>query len=126
MATKTSKKIKKIKLELTLLSIFLWSHFALFLLGWVFALGILAGRGLLPGSISEIGNPLKKFRGKVTQNRDFEYKKPEEEDPAFNFYDNLESKKNEVKKKSLPPKEKETSQAITLSRGEADYSSERC
>jgi len=121
---KGKKKPVKIKIELTPLSIFLWSLFLLFMLGWVFVLGILAGRGLLPGAIPEIENPLKKLRGTVSQNEEYEYKKPKK-DPAFNFYDNLENKKNEVKNKSLPPKEKEPTQKITLSRDEKTYPSER-
>jgi len=112
---KGSKKPKKIKIELTPLSTFLWSLFLFFLLGWVFFLGIIAERDLLPGAISGIENSFKKTRETTNSKERFDYQKPEE-DPAFNFYDNLESKKNEVRKKSYPPKEKEPSQAITLSR----------
>ena len=106
------------KIELTPFSTFLWSLFLLFLLAWVFVLGILAGRGLLPGTISGFENPFKKFKEAVSQKEEYEYKKPEE-DPKFNFYDNLESKKNEVKRKIFPPKENTPSQEITLSRDES-------
>ena len=121
---KESKKPKKIKIELTLFAAFLWSLFLLFLLAWVFVLGILAGRGLMPGVISGIENPFKKLRETVGQKEEYEYEKPKK-DPAFNFYDNLESKKNEVKRKSIPPKEKEPPQKITLSRDETVKSPER-
>ena len=66
---KESKKPKKIKIELTPFSTFLWSLFLLFLLAWVFVLGILAGRGLLPGTISGPGNPFKKVKEVVSQGR---------------------------------------------------------
>ena len=118
MAKKESKKANKIKIELTSLSIFLWSLFMFFLLAWVFFLGILAGRGMLPEEISEMENPFKKLKDTVIQKEEYEYKKPEK-DPAFAFYDNLESKKSEVKNESLPPKEEDPPRKITLSRDEA-------
>ena len=118
---KQSKKSQKIKIELTPFSIFLWSLFLLFLLAWVFVLGILAGRGLLPGTMP---NPLKKLKQTVNQKEEYEYKEPKK-DPAFVFYDNLESKKNEVKRRSIPPREKESSQKITLSRDEEAPVSEK-
>lgn len=121
---KSSKKPTKIKIELTPLAIFLWSLFLLFLLAWVFVLGVLAGKGLLPGAIPELKNPLKNLRETVSPNEGYEYKKSEE-DTAFNFYDNLESKKNEVKKKNSPPKEKAPPQKITLSRDVTTSPSER-
>ena len=112
---KGSKKPKKIKIELTTLSLFLWSLFFLFLLAWVFVLGILAGRGLLPGSMSGLENPFKKLKTAVDQKEEYEYKRPEE-DPAFVFYDNLENKKNEVKRRSIPPRKEDLPRKITLSR----------
>lgn len=111
------------KIELTPFSTFLWSLFLLFLLSWVFVLGILAGKGLLPGAISGIENPFKKFKESLTQKEAYKYKKPDE-DLKLNFYDNLESKKNEVKKKITIPKENTPSQQITLSRGEKDEKAE--
>jgi cell division septation protein DedD len=117
MAKKESKKANKIKIELSSFSIFLWSLFIFFLLAWVFFLGVLAGRGMLPEEISELENPFKKLKDTVTQKGEYEYKKPEK-DPAFAFYDNLESKKSEVKKENIPPKEKDPPREITLSRDE--------
>jgi septal ring-binding cell division protein DamX len=114
---KGSKKIKKIKIELTPLSLFLWSLFLLFLLAWVFLLGILVARDMLP----DFRNPFKKSGETTSQNE--EYEKPKK-DPVFNFYDHLESKKNEVKRRSIPRKEKEPDQEITLSRNETADSSE--
>ena len=116
---KDSKKSKKIKIELTPSSTFLWSIFLLFLLTWVFVLGIFVGRGALPGAISGLGNPLKKLREVVSQKEKYDYNKPEEDHQEFVFYDKLESKKNEVKNNHLPPREKNPpSREVTLSRDE--------
>ena len=112
------------KIELTPFSVFLWGLFLLFLLSWVFVLGILAGRGLLPGTMSGVGNPFKKLKAAVSQKDEYEYKKPED-DQKFNFYDNLENKKNEVKNSTLPPKEKAPTQEITLSKDVPAEKSER-
>jgi len=65
---KGSKKIKKIKIELTPLSLFLWSIFLLFLLAWVFVLGILVERDMLP----DLGNPFKKIGEKVSHKEEYE------------------------------------------------------
>ena len=116
---KGTTKQKKIKIEFTTLGFFLWSLFFLFLLAWVFVLGIFAERGVLSGVLPELGNPFKKTVNTENKNEEIEYKKPDE-DHAFNFYDNLENKKNEVKRKNIPGREKEPSQAITLSRNESD------
>ncbi|MGD9158209.1 MAG: SPOR domain-containing protein [Desulfobacteraceae bacterium] len=121
---KSSKKPKKIKIELTPFSLFLWSLFFLFLLAWVFVLGILAGRGLLPGSMSGLENPFKKLKAATDQKEEYEYKRPEE-DPAFVFYDNLESKKNEVKRRTIPQRKKDPPQEITLSRDDTAISPEK-
>ena len=44
---KTKKKPKKFLLELTFKSVFYWSGGLLFLLIWIFILGVLVGRGHL-------------------------------------------------------------------------------
>ncbi len=80
---------------------------------------------MLPGALPGLKNPFKKLKETVGQEEKYEYKEPKKEDPAFVFYDNLESKKNEVKRKSIPPREKESSQKITLSRDEKAEPSEK-
>jgi hypothetical protein len=56
LAKKASKKKRggKYRIELSGMSLFLWGFFSLFLLGWIFVLGILVGRGLLPGSVTAL------------------------------------------------------------------------
>lgn len=121
---KGTAKQKKIKIELTFLGLFLWSLFFLFLLAWVFVLGIFAERGVLSGALPEIENPFNRTRSTDNTNEELKDQKPDE-DPAFNFYNTLENKKNEIKRKSIPRMEKGPSQAITLSRDETDEPSVR-
>lgn len=114
MAKKRSKAREKVRkkylVEMTSLSVFLWGFCLFFLLAWIFVLGILVGRGFIPGgesAISElkaqiarlqaiVGN--SKVRDKMPQN------KPEK-NPELAFYERLSSKKVEVKKRWQPEKD---------------------
>jgi hypothetical protein len=48
------KKGKRYQLELSLTSVFFWSLGLLFILGWIFVLGILVGRGFMPEGVKHL------------------------------------------------------------------------
>ncbi len=108
--TKAGKTGKRYHFELSRTSIFLWSVGAFVLLGWIFTLGILAGRGLLPGGVKTLAE-LKIQIGKIQQmisrsdRSELERIKELQKDPKFAFYDELSGKKSDVvKKPSSSPK----------------------
>lgn len=119
MAKTKKKSKKKIRIELSRRSVFLWCVFLLFLLFWMFVLGIFVGKGLLRGALPEVKSPFKIFEKMFGEKDEYEYKKPDE-NPKLIFYDKLLNKRNEVKNNSLPPRKEEKSaeQEITLSRDE--------
>lgn len=109
------KKQKKYKIELTTLSALFWGAFLFVLLTWIFVLGILVGRGFLPGT-ADLKNQVKKFQemvGKKEEYKDIE-SVDQDKDPELAFYDNLNSKKEEAKRTNLPEKKEEAPAEITL------------
>jgi len=107
---RAKKKAKTFQFELTSLSTLFWSIFLFFLLTWIFVLGILVGRGFLPGAVttisdlrSQISKLQEMVRNKKTDNR-MALKKPTP-DPKLAFYEKLSSKKDEVKNNQKPEKE---------------------
>ncbi|MEE9610213.1 MAG: SPOR domain-containing protein [Desulfatiglandales bacterium] len=108
--SKSKKRAKKYRIELTSFSIFLWGSGLFFLLAWTFVLGILVGRGFLPGAvtaISDLKGQISKLQGMVGNDKSYDVsstKKPEP-DPKLAFYEKLSSKKDEAKEKP-PPKRK--------------------
>jgi cell division septation protein DedD len=70
-------KKAKYQIELSSMSFFFWVVCIVFIMGWIFVLGVLVGRGFLPGANTAIA------------------------DSKLGFYDKLESKK-EDKKKPFP------------------------
>ncbi len=118
--SKNSSKQKHLSIELSPSSIFLWGLFLLFLLFWVFVLGIFVGKGLLSGVMSEINSPIKKLQEIVGKMGDKDESDPEKkEDPELVFYELLENRKNKVKNRVLPPKvEKSPANEVTLARDE--------
>ena len=103
----TTRKTKKHPRELSLLSIFLRSFCALFVLSWVFVLGILVGRGYLPEGLKAF-TELKAQIARLPEPRepegspDPDIGNEKEEDPKFAFYEKLSTKKDEVAKKNQP------------------------
>jgi len=91
---------------MTSLSVGLWSFGLFFLLVWIFVLGILVGRGFLPGGMTSFSglkvqlSKVQDFVGR-NQSRDKRTQKKSEPDPKLAFYDKLSSKKGEVKQE--PP-----------------------
>ena len=64
--TRAGKTGKRYHFELSRTSVFLWSVGAFVLLAWIFTLGVLAGRGLLPGGVTALAE-LKIQIGKLQQ-----------------------------------------------------------
>ena len=115
MAKKRSKATnrgKRYQIELTSLSVFLWSIFLFFLLVWIFVLGILVGRGFFPGKVttmSDLRAQIQRLQEMVTRksSKEMEAIRRSEPDPKLAFYEKLSSKKDEAKKESqIEKKEK--------------------
>jgi len=112
--SRKKKKKKKYKFEFSAASLLL-SGLGLFLiLAWIFILGILVGRGLIPGIEKPLEGklPLESFlsKGENGENgRRDQYKKLDEE-PILAFYEELSSKRAEVA-------EKTRSGSVALKRG---------
>ena len=101
------KAKKKFTIEMTSLSVGFWSFGLFFLLVWIFVLGILVGRGFLPGGVttfSGLKDQLIKVQDFVGRNqaRDKRTQKKSEPDPKLLFYEKLSSKKGEVKQEPPP------------------------
>ena len=102
--TSAGKTGKRYHFELSRTSVFLWSVGAFVLLAWIFTLGVLAGRGLLPGGVETLAE-LKIQIGKLQQmiskkdRSEIERIKELQKDPKFAFYDELSGKKSDVAKK---------------------------
>lgn len=95
---KAEKKKKILRLELSRTALFFWSLGFLIFLGWIFTLGVLAGRGLLPSgakTLAEIKNQIAKLQEMVGQKGTSELNeiKALQKDSNFAFYDELSSKK---------------------------------
>jgi len=99
--TRTGKIGKKYHFELSRTSIFLWSAGLFFLLAWIFTLGVLAGRGILPGGVNAL-TEIKMQIGRLQQmiskedRSELERIKALQKDPKFAFYDELSVKKAET------------------------------
>jgi cell division septation protein DedD len=101
------RKAKKYQIELTPFWALLLSVFFFILLMWIFVLGILVGRGFLPGSVtkvSELKNQINKLQEMVSSRETYESSISEEADknPELAFYEKLASKKEEVKNNWKP------------------------
>lgn len=95
------KERKRHAFQFSFKSLFLLSIGVFFVLGWIFFLGILVGRGLLPNSIENFSFIKKKIV------KDEAEKKNEHVSPIkideLSFYNHLIDKKEKAKKKAPPP-----------------------
>ncbi|MBN1850615.1 MAG: SPOR domain-containing protein [Deltaproteobacteria bacterium] len=96
---------KRYHIELTRLSITLWSIFFLVLLSWSFFLGILLGQGFLPGAgtaISDLSRQISRVQDMVKAKEPLESRPTikAEPDPKLDFYERLATKKDEAKRES--------------------------
>ena len=99
---KTGKK--RYQIEVTSLTLFLWAFCALFFVAWIFVLGIFVGRGFLPGADSalvDLRTQVTKLQEMMARNKraEPEPQKKESIDEMLAFYEKLESKKDEAKRK---------------------------
>lgn len=94
---------------------FLLSGFFIFLLFWVFVLGIFVGKGVIPGAMFDIKEPINRVRELLGLNEKIKYAPPKEDN--LGFYKELENKKKNAKIDNLLTHEdKIPDQKITLSR----------
>ncbi len=110
--SKSQKAANKYKIELTSLSLFLWSGCLFFILVWIFVLGILVGRGFLSGSvtvISDLKGQINRLQGMVSTNKSQDRRSPKKSDPnpKLAFYEKLSIKKDEAKKNWKPERKVE-------------------
>ena len=104
-----TKKVgkKRYQFEMTSIGMFLWGCSLFFLLAWIFVLGILVGRGFLPGTVTAISD-LKKQISRLQEmvnhkkTEDRVVSKKYDPDPKLAFYEKLSSKKYEAKMDSGP------------------------
>lgn len=107
---KAQKQKKSLRLELTRTALFFWGLGFFVFLGWIFTLGVLAGRGLLPSgaeTLAELKNQIVKLQEMVGQKDTSELDeiKAVQKDANFAFYDELSSKKAPaVSSPKAPPK----------------------
>ena len=110
----SKKRSRKYQIEFTPLSITLWGGCLIFVLAWIFVLGILVGRGFLPGAMTALSD-LKNQIGVLQQmvgrqkSQDLAPSKKSDSDPKLAFYDKLSTKKVETPKDTVPPRRPEKS-----------------
>ena len=94
------KKRKTVHMELSFISLFFWGIGLVFCLAWIFALGVLAGKGLLPGGVetlSEIKSQIARIQEMIiTRNSsDVIQVKDAGKDPNLVFYHELSKRKED-------------------------------
>jgi len=95
---------KRYRIELSSFSLLLWCFCALFFMAWIFVLGVLVGRGFLPGAdsaLADLKTQVAKLQEMVTKSKRGEQgSQPKETiDETLAFYEKLESKKDQAKTK---------------------------
>jgi DedD protein len=91
---KAKKNAKRYSVELSVTSIFFWGLGLLFLLVWIFVLGILVGRGFLPDGVKSLTNLKAQFNR--FQDRDSVIIGEADKEPEFEFHYKLATRKNEA------------------------------
>jgi cell division protein FtsN len=121
------KEKKRYTFQFSFSFLFVLSISLFFILGWVFFLGIMVGRGFLPNTIENFSF-IKKKIVKDEEKKKNEHVKPIKED-ELSFYDQLVDKKEKAKKK-IPPstllkdqvKKIEKTKAVQLKEDTRNYS----
>ena len=93
------KERKKYTFQFTFSSLLLSSISLLFILAWVFSLGIMVGRGFLPGAIDTFSS-IKERIMKDKEKKAIDHPRPIKEE-ELTFYNQLVDKKDRVKKKAF-------------------------
>jgi hypothetical protein len=91
---KAKKNAKRYSVDFSVTSIFFWGLGLLFLLVWIFVLGILVGRGFLPNGVKSFTNLKAQFDR--FQDRDSVIIGEAEKEPEFEFHYKLATRKNEA------------------------------
>ena len=94
------KERKRYSFQFSLSSLLLISITFVFVLGWVFSLGIMVGRGFLPGTIGSFSAVKEKTAKDEEKKKNYQLKPIKEEE--LTFYNQLVDKKERAKKKALP------------------------
>jgi cell division septation protein DedD len=112
-----SKKVKY-QIELSSTSLVFWVVCIVFFMGWIFVLGVLVGRGFLPGAntaIADLKTQVTKLQEMVarTKRADRKSQTAEDIDSKLGFYDKLESRKEDTKRPfpELPPERPKSEKA---------------
>ena len=115
----TSSKNTKYQIELSSMSLVFWVVCIVFFMGWIFVLGVLVGRGFLPGAntaIADLKAQVTKLQEMVARNKRTDQKPQAKEDidSKLGFYDKLESKKEDKRKPfpELPPGPPKSEKAV--------------
>ncbi len=114
-----SSKKKKYQIELSSMSLVFWVVCIVFFMGWIFVLGVLIGRGFLPGAntaIADLKAQVTKLQEIVarTKRADQKPQAKEDIDSKLGFYDKLESKKEDKRKlfPEPPPEPPKSEKAV--------------
>lgn len=117
---------KRYQIEMGSWSLLLWGCCALFFMAWIFVLGVLVGRGFLPGADSAFTDlktqvaKLQEMTGRSKRGEQtLQTKEPIDETLAF--YEKLESKEGEAKKREPDrpaPKEGTARQTLNQTAGD--------
>ena len=128
--SKAKKKGKRYRVDLSRTSLFFWCLGTLFLLAWIFVLGILVGRGFFPQGVetlSKLRIPIGRLQGIVSNRKtsDLDSIKGLDKNPEFEFYDQLSVKKGELAKNNKSGAKKAGRPTELAKRFETDKSSAR-
>lgn len=101
------KKRKTVRIELSFMSLFFWGIGLVFSLAWIFALGVLAGKGLLPGGVetlSELKSQIARIQELIIikDSSDLVRIKGTGKDPNLVFYHELSKGEEEPVRRSAP------------------------
>jgi cell division septation protein DedD len=105
-APEKKKEKRRYQIELSGTSLFLWSLGLFVLLAWIFALGVFAGRGLVPGgseAIAELKAQIAKIQQMVKRDRtELDEIRELQKDAKFAFFDELSAKKDKADAPAKP------------------------
>jgi cell division septation protein DedD len=128
--SKAEKKGKRYRVDLSRTSLFFWCLGALFLLAWIFVLGILVGRGFFPQGVetlSKLRIPIGRLQDVVDSRKtsDLDSIKGLDKKPKFEFYDHLSVKKEELARENKSDHKKVGKQTDLAKQFETDKYSEK-
>jgi hypothetical protein len=105
--SREKKEAPRVVLEFSRAGMFLWGGAGLFLLVWVFALGVLAGRGLVSGdrAVEELKEQVARIQEIIRREEPRsgpQSDDPPSEGPRLSFYENLTAGKDEPQQGKPP------------------------